>query len=366
MAAACSPLSLGAFGACASVQGACLRPISASPNSCVNSIRICKEGTPEIMANQVTVGIDISKKTMDVAIGRDQPTTVFGNDSAGHQALIDVLKPHQVSLIVMEATGQYQVACACALQSAGFAVVVINPRQARDFAKAMGRLVKTDSVDARMLAELAEVLNQRPDRDRFIKSMPDEAQRQLHALVLRRRQLVRLLVSERQRKYMAHEDVLQGIADLMAVLSQQIEALDRRIAEHLAQHQPNLTSLLKSIKGVGPATAATLISELPELGQLKAKQICALAGVAPMNRDSGQLRGKRIICGGRATVRSALYMAAIVAMRHNPAIRRCYERLVAAGKPKKVAIVACMRKLLITMNAMVKSGRPWDGGALET
>ena len=342
-----------------------MRPISAIPNSCVNFIRICKEGTPEIMANSIAVGIDISKKTMDVAIGREQPTAVFSNDRDGHQALVAALKPHQISLIVMEATGQYQVACACALQAAGFAVVVINPRQARDFAKAMGRLVKTDSVDALMLAELAEVLNRRPDRERFIKPMPDEAQQQLHAMVLRRRQLVRLMVSERQRKHMAHAEVLQGIVDLMAVLAQQIETMDCRIAEHLALHQPDLAALLKSIKGVGPATAATVISELPELGHLSPKQICALVGVAPMNRDSGQLRGKRIICGGRATVRSALYMAALVAMRHNPVIRRCYERLVAAGKPKKVAIVACMRKLLIVMNAIVKSGRPWDERSLE-
>jgi transposase len=332
----------------------------------VNFIRICKEGTPEIMANNIAVGIDISKKTMDVAIGLGQPTAVFNNDGDGHQALIAALKPHQISLIVMEATGQYQVACARALQAAGFAVVVINPRQARDFAKAMGRLAKTDSVDALMLAELAEVLHRRPDRERFVKPMHDEAQLQLHALVLRRRQLVRLMVSERQRKHMAHADVLQGIVDLMEVLAQQIESMDRRIAEHLASHQPDLATLLKSIKGVGPATAATVISELPELGQLKPKQICALVGVAPMNRDSGQLRGKRVICGGRATVRSALYMAAMVAMRHNPVIRTCYERLVAAGKPKKVAIVACMRKLLIIMNAIVKSGRPWEKRILET
>lgn len=317
------------------------------------------------MANQIAVGIDISKKTMDVAIGHEQPTAVFSNDGAGHQALIATLQNHQVSLIVMEATGQYQLACACALQAAGFAVVVINPRQARDFAKAMGRLVKTDSVDARMLAELAQVLNLRPDRGRFIKPMPDQAQQYLHALVLRRRQLVRLLVSERQRKHMAHAEVVQDIAQLMDVLSRQLEALDRRIAEHLAQHQPNLVALLKSVKGVGPATAATLMSELPELGQLKARQICALVGVAPMNRDSGQARGKRFICGRRATVRSALYMAAIVAMRHNAVIRRCYERLLAAGKPKKVAIVACMRKLLIIMNAMVKSGRPWNDQSVQ-
>jgi len=312
------------------------------------------------MDSQIAVGIDISKRTMEVAIGYEQSTVIFGNDDAGHQALIKALKNYQVSLIVMEATGQYQLACACALQAAGFAVVVINPRQARDFAKAMGRLVKTDSVDARMLAELAQVLNRRPDRDRFIKPMPDQAQQQLHALVLRRRQLVRLLVSERQRKHMAHAEVVQDITELMDVLAKQLETLDRRIAEHLAQYRSDLATLLKSVKGIGPATAATLISELPELGQLKAKQICALVGVAPMNRDSGQARGKRIICGGRATVRSALYMAAIVAMRYNPVIRRCYERLLAAGKPKKVAIVACMRKLLIIMNAMVKSGRSWN------
>ncbi len=190
------------------------------------------------MANQVAVGIDISKRTMDVAIGHEQQSmAVFSNGDAGHQALITALKNYQVSLIVMEATGQYQLACACALQAARFAVVVINPRQARDFAKAMGRLAKTDSVDARMLAELAQVLNQRPDRDRFIKPMPDEAQQQLYALVLRRRQLVRLLVSERQRKHMAYAEVVQDIAELMDVLAEQLEMLDRRIAEHLAQYQ---------------------------------------------------------------------------------------------------------------------------------
>lgn len=158
--------------------------------------------------------------------------------------------------------------------------------------------MKTDSVDAKMPAELAEVLNRRPDRERFIKPMPDEAQQQLHALVLRRRRLVRLMVSKRQRKHMAHADVVQGILDLMAVLVQEIETMDRKIAEHLARHQPDQASLLKSIKGVGSATAATVISELPDLGRLSPKQICALVGVASMNRDPGQLRGKRIICGG--------------------------------------------------------------------
>lgn len=158
-------------------------------------------------------------------------------------------------------------------------------------------------------------------------------------------------VSERQRKYASHSDVQPGIIELMNILKRQVQDIDASIAAHLAKYQVSLTKLFQSVKGVGPATTAALISELPELGQLKAKQISSLVGVAPMNRDSGQSRGKRMICGGRATVRSALYMAAIVAMRHNPLIRACYERLVAAGKPKEVAIVACMRKLLIILNA---------------
>lgn len=313
------------------------------------------------MANGIVVGIDVSKNTLDVAIGRNGAATAFANSDEGHRALVEALRRQPISLVVMEATGRYQFACACALQAAGFRVAVVNPRQARDFAKAMGRLAKTDRVDAVMLAELAEVIDKRPDRDRFTKPMASEAQQHLHALVARRRQLVRLQVSERQRKYSSHAEVVPGIVELMEMLKRQVQALDAKIGEHLAQHQANLAALLRSVKGVGPATTAALISELPELGQLKAKQICALVGVAPMNRDSGQSRGKRMICGGRATVRSALYMAAIVAMRHNAVIRACYERLVSAGKPKKVAIVACMRKLLIILNAMVRTGTPWKG-----
>ncbi|EGJ7432064.1 IS110 family transposase [Pseudomonas aeruginosa] len=315
----------------------------------------------EIMANGIVVGIDISKNTLDVAIGRDGAATVFSNDQEGHQALVAVLRRQPISLVVMEATGRYQFACACACapQAAGFQVAVVNPRQARDFAKAMGRLAKTDRVDVLMLAELAEVIDKRPDRDRLTRPMADETQQRLHALVTRRRQLVRLQVSERQRKYASHSDVQPGIIELMNILKRQVQDIDASIAAHLAKYQVSLTKLFQSVKGVGPATTAALISELPELGQLKAKQISSLVGVAPMNRDSGQSRGKRMICGGRATVRSALYMAAIVAMRHNPLIRACYERLVAAGKPKEVAIVACMRKLLIILNAMVRTGRPW-------
>jgi len=178
------------------------------------------------------------------------------------------------------------------------------------------------------------VIDKRPDRDRFTKPMADATQQRLHALVTRRRQLVGVQISEQQRKHASHGDVLPGIVELIDMLKRQVQFIDVRIAEHLARHQANLARLLQSVKGVGPATTATLISELPELGQLKVKQICTLVGVAPMKRDSGQSRGKRMICGGRTTVRSALHMATIIATRHNPVIRACYERFAEQAKLK--------------------------------
>ncbi len=313
----------------------------------------------EIKANHVVVGIDVSKSTLDVAIGREAVAT-FANNEEGHRALVKALSRVPIALVAMEATGPYHLACACALQASGLRVAVINPRQARDFAKAMGRLAKTDRVDAQMLAQLAEVIDKSPKRDHFVKPMADDAQQRLHSLVVRRRQLIKLQISERQRKQTSQEDVLSGITELLEVLARQIQLIDGLIAQHVAKYHVDMAALLRSIKGVGPATTAALLSELPELGKLKSRQICALVGVAPMNRDSGQFRGKRMIVGGRAAVRSALYMSTLVATRHNPVIRACFERLVCAGKPKKVAIVACMRKLLIIMNAMVKSGRPWN------
>ncbi|WP_244164178.1 IS110 family transposase [Caballeronia sordidicola] len=210
-----------------------------------------------------------------------------------HSALLDVLKVHSVSLVVMEATGGYQSACCCALQAAGLTVAIINPRQARDFARAMGRLAKTDKVDALVLAELAEVIDRREDRERFVTPLTNDVQQRLRALVARRRQLVRLQVGERQRKYAAHAAVVAGIAELIDVIRLQIEHIDAQITEHLRIHNAELSGLLQTIKGVGPATTAVLISELPELGHIKAKQISSLVGVAPMNRDSGISRGKR-------------------------------------------------------------------------
>ena len=312
------------------------------------------------MSEPIHVGIDVAKDTLEVACGPQAVTQSFANDDAGHEALIGALRAHRVELIVMEATGGYEAACACALQAAGFAVAVVNPRQARDFAKAMGYLAKTDAIDARVLAELAAVLAKRPDREKLIRVLPSEEQQRLHALVLRRRQLVDMLTAERNRLTLSHRAARKSIEALIKAIRKQLEDVEGELASHIARHHADLADVLSSVKGVGPATTMALIADLPELGRLSGREISALVGVAPFNRDSGKMRGKRTIFGGRAQVRRALYMAAIVAMRHNHVIRTFYERLLAAGKPKKVAIVACMRKLLTILNAMVRTGKKWD------
>lgn len=312
------------------------------------------------MPEPICVGIDVAKDALEVAFGPQAHTVSFSNDDDGHEALVTVLRERAVDLIVMEATGGYEAPCACALQAAGLAVAVVNPRQARDFAKAMGYLAKTDAIDARVLAALATVLSQRPDREKVIRVLPGEEQRRLQAMVLRRRQLVQMLVAERNRLAISHRVARRSIEALIEAIRRQIVQVEGDLSAHLAAHHAEFTELLQSTKGVGPNTSMVLIAELPELGQLSAREIAALVGLAPFNRDSGTLRGKRTIFGGRAQVRCALYMATLVATRHNRVIRAFYERLLAAGKPKKVAIVACMRKLLTILNAMVRTGKPFD------
>lgn len=312
------------------------------------------------MPEPIHVGIDVAKDTLEVAWGPEAVTQSFTNDDGGHEALVSALGAQRVDLIVMEATGGYEAPCACALQAAGFAVAVVNPRQARDFAKAMGYLAKTDRIDARVLAELAAVLAKRPEREKLIRALPSEEQQRLHALVLRRRQLVQMLVAERNRLPMSHRAARGSIEALIKAIRKQIVEIEGDLASHVARHQADLAGLLRSAKGIGPNTCLVLIADLPELGKLSNREISALVGIAPFNRDSGTMRGKRTIFGGRAQVRCALYMATIVAMRHNPVIRIFYERLLGAGKPKKVAIVACMRKLLTILNAMVRTGKKWD------
>lgn len=308
----------------------------------------------------ITVGIDVSKATLDVAIGVKAKPLSVSNTTDGFDTLLEELARHQVALIVLEATGGLEMAVACVLQATGYAVAVINPRQARDFARAMGKLAKTDRIDARILAQLGEVIERHPEREKFVKTLPTIEQQALAALVARRRQLITMLVSERNRLALAHAQTRKSIETIIQTLKDEIARIDRDMGGHIHSHFADLSALLRTVKGVGDATISVVIAEVPELGKLTRREISALIGVAPVNRDSGTMRGKRTIFGGRGSVRRVLYMAALVAARHNPAIRLFYRRLVEAGKPKKVALVACMRKLLTILNAMVKAGRPWD------
>ena len=317
-------------------------------------------GQPNATEEAITVGIDVAKHTIEVALGADGPILSLANHAAGFEALLEHLAAHRVALVVVEATGGLESALACTLQLAAYALAVINPRQARDFARAMGQLAKTDRIDARILAQLAQVLARHPERDKFIKPLPTAEQQALAALVARRRQIIAMLVAERNRLAQAHARTQKSIHTIIQALLKELERIDADMSAHVRSHFADLSSLLDSVKGVGKNTISTLIAEVPELGKLTGREISALVGVAPINRDSGVMRGRRTIFGGRASVRHALYMAALVASRHNPVIKLFYQRLVAAGKPKKLALVACMRKLLTILNAMVKAGKPWD------
>jgi transposase len=307
-------------------------------------------------AHPVFIGIDVAKAQLDVACRpRDDPWRV-PNDEAGIARLVDRLQPLRPALIVLEATGGYEAAVVAALATAGLPVVVANPRQVRDFAKATGQLAKTDRLDAAVLALFAERVRPTP------RPLPDEAAQALAALLTRRRQLVEMLTAERNRLLIARPAIRRD-------LQQHIRWLERRLAEvdddlHTAVKASPLwrvkDNLLQSVPGIGPVVSLTLLAELPELGRLSHKAIAALVGVAPLNRDSGTLRGKRLVYGGRASVRVALYMAALVASKWNPVIRAFYERLRRAGKPAKVALTAGMRKLLTILNAIARSGTTWQ------
>lgn len=309
----------------------------------------------------VVVGIDVAKRRLDVAVlNAELAEDGYANDAAGHEALVAALAALEPALVLMEASGGYEAALACELAAAGLAVAVVNPRQARDFARAMGRLAKSDRLDAAVLAELAAVLVRRDDLARFLRP-PAEAERlDLEALVARRRQLVTMLTTERQRLALARPAVRPSIEALIDALRAQIDELDGEMRGHVAAHHAELDELLQSAKGIGPTASATIIAELPELGRLDRRQVAALVGVAPYARESGVWRGRRRIAGGRGQLRRTLYMATLTAARWNPVIRAFYERLLAAGKLKKVALVACMRKLLTILNAMVRDRRPFD------
>lgn len=312
-------------------------------------------------ASSVVVGIDVAKAHVDVAVlGARFDAQRFDNEAEAHSALAAALKPLGVALVVMEATGGYEAALACALQATGLPVAVVNPKQARDFAKSMGRLAKTDSIDARMLAELAAVLVRRDDLARFLRPVADERQQWLAALVTRRRQLLTMLHSERQRLQITPKGLHPSIEAIVAAIKTQLDDIEGQMVGHVREHFAELDRLLQSASGIGPVASATLIAELPELGRLNRREIAALVGVAPMANDSGSSRGRRRVQGGRFEIRRVLYMAALTASRRNPAIKVFYERLLAAGKLPKVALVACMRKLLTILNAMARTRSPWN------
>lgn len=306
------------------------------------------------------VGIDVAKAELVVAHRPGTTVWTTGNDAKGVGALVGRLQAAPPELIVIEATGGYETLCVAALAAAGLPVVVVNPRQVRDFAKSTGQLAKTDRIDAHVLALFGERV--RPE----VRPLPDAAARDLEALVTRRRQLIEMLQAERNRL----GQTLGRPAKLVRQsLKKHIVYLERELAmtntdlEHLVRESPSWRErddLLQSVPGIGPVVSRTLLAELPELGRLDRRAIAKLVGVAPMSRDSGVWRGRRSIQGGRASVRTALYMAALVAARRNAVIRAFYQRLVLAGKPKKLALIACVRKLLTIVNQMIRAGTGWS------
>lgn len=302
------------------------------------------------------VGIDVSKGRLDVAVRPTSESWQVSNDTAGVEALCERLKSFSVGLIVLEATGGYESAAVAAMGSAGLPVVVVNPRQVRDFAKSTGKLAKTDSLDAEILALFAERV--RPE----VRELTTEAAQELEDLLSRRRQILEMLGAERNRLEHARGAVRKDLTEHIRYLEKRLVKVDTELEQRIRESPfwRAKEDLLRSVPGVGPIVSRTLIAELPELGRLTRQEIAALVGVAPLNRDSGRWRGKRSTWGGRASIRAVLYMAAIVGVRRNAALRQFYQRLRGAGKPAKVALVACMRKLLVILNSMVRQNRPWS------
>ena len=301
------------------------------------------------------VGIDVAKAQVDVAVRPTGQTWTITYDDAGVQELVSQLKTLEPALVLLEATGGLELPMVVALATAALPVVVVNPRQVRDFAKATGTLAKTDALDAAVLAHFADAV--RPD----VRPLKDAETQVLASLVARRHQVVAMLVSEKNRLRRAVSAVRPRVEAHIAWLEQELEDLDEGLRQTLRQSPlwREKDDLLRTVPGVGEQLSLTLLAYLPELGTLDRRQVAALVGVAPFNRDSGTLRGKRTVWGGRARIRAALYMGALVASQYNPVIRDFYRRLLAAGKPKKLALTACMRKLLVTLNSMLKHRSTW-------
>ena len=308
------------------------------------------------MEPKVFVGVDVSKDSLDVAIGSQKNIITFANDQKGADVLVKKLSRIGPELTVFESTGGYELLATSSLAEAGLPVVIVNPRQVRNFAKATGILAKTDAIDARVIAHFAEAVkpNVRPLKDRETS--------ELTALVTRRRQIIEMIVAEGNRFKLASKRNKKDIKDHIRWLEKRLDKIESDIGK-MIQRSPIWRckdDILQSVPGIGPITSASLICDLPELGVLSPKKIAMLAGLAPLNCDSGKFKGRRRIWGGRASVRSGLYMATLAATRCNPAIKEFYQRLTAAGKCHKVAITACMRKLLIIVNAMLRDQTLWQ------
>jgi len=302
------------------------------------------------------VGIDVSKDQLDIAVRPTGETWSMPNDASGITEVVQRVAQLHPKLVVLEATGGLQMPVAAALASAGLPLAMVNPRQVRDFARATGRLAKTDRLDAQVLAHFAEAVRPAP------YPLPDAQTQELTALLTRRHQVVEMLTAEKNRlRATRSKAVRQRVQDHIRWLEQELADLDDDL-ERTLRESPlwrEKDNLLRSVPGIGRVVSITLLADLPELGTLSRHQIAALVGVAPLNRDSGRFRGKRMVWGGRARVRAALYMAALTASRYNPIIKAFYHRLCSAGKARKVALTACMRKLLIILNSMVKHQQTW-------
>lgn len=306
---------------------------------------------------QVFVGIDVAKDRLDVHVRPSDEAFAVARDGEGLAALVERLQGLAPQIAVVEATGGFEVTVAAALAGAAIPLAVVNPRQIRDFARAMGQLAKTDALDARAIARFAEAIKPEP------RPVPDDQARELSELVQRRRQVVEMMAMERnRRRQLTQRRLIKGVDRVLAMLQKELSELEEDLDDAIRGTPAwrEAEDLLKSVKGVGDIVARTLIADLPELGTMGRKQIAALVGIAPLNRDSGTIRGRRTIWGGRAKVRAALYMAALVASQRNPRLAAFYQRLIAAGKPKKLALTALMRKLLTILNAILRDRRPWQ------
>jgi transposase len=305
----------------------------------------------------IVVGIDVSKERLDIAVRPSGEAFFVERNAQGLELLVSRLRELVPQIVALEATGGFETIVAAALAGAGLPVVVVNPAQIRAFARAIGRHAKTDPIDAAVIAHFAEATKPQ------VRPLPDEATRMLADLVTRRRQIVEMIGAERQReRRISVQHLKKSIARLLKALEKELASLDQDIDDAVRGSPAwrEKEDLLASVPGIGPVIARTLIADLPELGQLSRKEIAALAGLAPFTRQSGQWRGKSFIAGGRAAVRSALFMGALVAKQHNPVLKAFFERLVATGKPKMVALIAVARKLLTILNAIIRDNRPWQ------